>query len=63
MDKFWLLKPGLGVLLTFIGTKMLLDTIFHIEISTMASLFVILGILIVSISASLMFPKKDNAVQ
>src|SRR5574344_3148378 len=63
MDKFWLLKPGLGVLLTFIGTKMLLDTIFHIEISTMASLFVILGILLVSITASLMFPKKDNAVQ
>lgn len=58
MDKFWLLKYGLGLLLTFIGVKMILNTFFDVEIGTMVSLFVILGILVVSISFSLVFPAK-----
>ena len=59
VDKFWLLKYGLGVLLTFIGVKMLLNTFFEIEIGTGISLFVILGILTLSIVFSMLFPKKE----
>lgn len=59
VDKFWLLKYGLGVLLTFIGVKMLLNTFWHIEINTVVSLFVILGILVLSIVFSMLFPKKE----
>lgn len=61
-DKFWLLRYGLGVLLCFIGLKMIGHEFFHINISTTASLFIILGILVVSIICSLIFPKKE-AVQ
>ena len=60
MDRFWLLKYGLGVLLTFIGVKMLLNTFWHIEIGTGASLGIILGILAVSIVLSLMIPQKKE---
>lgn len=59
-DKFWLLRYGLGVLLCFIGFKMIGHEFLHINISTMASLCVILGILIVSVIASLLFPKKET---
>ena len=63
MDKFWVLRYGLGVLLTFIGVKMLLETIFHLGISTMASLFVILAILTISVVLSLLFPQKGNSAK
>lgn len=59
-DKFWLLKYGLGVLLCFIGFKMIGHEFFHLSISTVASLFVILGILLTSVVASLIFPKKET---
>ena len=59
VDKFWMLKYGLGVLLTFIGVKMLLNTFWEIEIGTGASLIVILGILTLSIVFSMLFPKKE----
>ena len=55
VDKFAYLKIGLSVLLVFIGAKMLLHGIFHVEISTGLSLLVILGILILSVAASLLF--------
>jgi len=61
MDRFWLLRYGLGVLLTFIGVKMLLATILHIEMGTGTSLYVILGTLAVSITCSLLFPKKKES--
>ena len=57
-DTFWLLKYGLGGLLCFIGLKMIGHEFFGITISTTGSLMIILGILIVSIVASLIFPKK-----
>lgn len=60
LDKFWFLKIGLAILLTFIGVKMLLP-IFHIHIGTVASLCVILGILSLSIVISLLFPKSRTA--
>jgi len=57
MDKFHYLKTGLGVVLTFVGVKMLLGhTAFKID--TIVSLGVIITILIASIAASLRWPKK-----
>lgn len=57
-DTFWLLRYGLGGLLCFIGLKMIGHEFFGLTISTTASLMIILGILIVSIVASLIYPKK-----
>ena len=63
VDRFWLLKYGLGLLLVFIGMKMLLHTFWHIEISTAVSLLVILGILVVSILFSMLFSRAKRAEQ
>ena len=60
MNMFCRLKTGLGILLMFIGTKMLLHTFFHIEIPTMTSLLVIVGIIVLSIIASILFPIKEE---
>ncbi|MBQ4441054.1 MAG: TerC/Alx family metal homeostasis membrane protein [Bacteroidales bacterium] len=57
LDRFWFLKIGLSALLTFIGVKMLLPLV-HLHIGTMASLFVIIGILTLSIIVSIVFPKR-----
>lgn len=57
-EKFWLLRYGLGVLLCFIGLKMIAGEFFGLHVSTMASLAVILGILFGSIMLSLAIPKK-----
>ena len=57
-DMFWLLRYGLGVLLCFIGFKMIGHEFFHLEISTQTSLIAILGILVGSILFSLLFPQK-----
>jgi tellurite resistance protein TerC len=58
MDKFHLLKTGLGVVLTFVGVKMLLG---HTEykIDTMVSLGVIVTVLAASVIASLVWPKGN----
>lgn len=60
-DRFWLLKYGLGLLLCFIGVKMIGHEFLHLEISTMTSLFAILGILFGSIILSLIIPQKKKA--
>lgn len=57
-DMFWLLNYGLGVLLCFIGVKMIGHEFFGLEISTMASLMVILGILVGSVTLSMVIKKK-----
>lgn len=59
-DRFWLLHYGLGVLLSFIGVKMIGGELFSWHIPTLVSLAVILAILILSILLSLLFhqPKK-----
>ncbi len=56
MDKFHYLKIGLGVVLTFVGVKMLLG---HTpwKIDTIVSLCVIVGVLAISIIVSLLWPK------
>ena len=59
-DRFWLLRYGLGVLLCFIGLKMIGGEFFGLHISTMASLAVILGILVVSIVLSLAIKRTEN---
>jgi tellurite resistance protein TerC len=62
IDKFHFLKIGLAALLTFIGLKMLAaEYAEKIGLTTMNSLLVILGILVISVLASLIFPKKDVA--
>lgn len=59
-DRFWMLRYGLGVLLAFIGLKMIVHELFHIQISTTASLLVIVSILIVSIVLSMLIPQKSK---
>ncbi|MCR4828440.1 MAG: TerC/Alx family metal homeostasis membrane protein [Bacteroidales bacterium] len=58
-DRFWLLHYGLGVLLCFIGAKMIGAEFFHWHISTMMSLMVILGILVFSIALSFCIKKPE----
>ena len=61
MGLFRFLKYGLGVLLVFIGGKMLAHTYLEsIGFETVYSLYVILGILAVSILASVVFPEKKK---
>jgi tellurite resistance protein TerC len=60
IEKFHYLKVGLAVLLAFIGLKMLAgEYADKIGLTTGNSLLIILGILVVSIVASLVFPKKE----
>ncbi|HTI59093.1 TerC family protein [Mucilaginibacter sp.] len=60
IEKFHYLKTGLAVLLAFIGLKMLAaEYAEKIGLTTGISLLIILGILVVSIGASLIFPKKE----
>lgn len=59
VDRFYLLKYGLAVILTFVGAKMLAAPWVHVEIGT--SLAIILAILGVSIAGSLAFPKRGGA--
>jgi len=56
MDVFHRLHYGLAALLVFIGTKMLLSE--HYPIPIHIALATVAGILIASIAASLLFPKK-----
>ena len=57
-DRFWLLHYGLGVLLTFIGVKMIGGEFFGWHIPTLVSLAVILGILAVSVLLSMVIKKR-----
>jgi tellurite resistance protein TerC len=60
IDKFHYLKIGLAALLTFIGAKMLAGNYVEaIGLNTINSLIIILFILLISIGASLLFPKKQ----
>ena len=59
-DKFWLLRYGLGVLLYFIGLKMICGEFFGLHVSTGVSLAVILGILVGSVGLSLAIKKNKN---
>lgn len=52
------LKYGLAIILTFIGVKMVINPLFHIE--SWISLAIVGGVLVLSILASLAFPDKDD---
>ena len=59
IDKFHYLKVGLAVLLAFIGLKMLAaNYVDRIGLTTGRSLLIILAILVISVVASLVFPKE-----
>lgn len=60
MGMFCRLPIGLGILLAFIGVKLLLNVFFGIEIDPGVSLLIILSILTLSIIASLVFPEKKE---
>jgi tellurite resistance protein TerC len=61
IDMFSYLKYGLGVLLTFIGVKMLAHHwLQDWGFTNVHSLIVIVAILAISIIASLLFPPKEN---
>jgi tellurite resistance protein TerC len=59
MGLFHYLKVGLAFVLTFVGLKMLL-AFFKVEIPIVASLLIIVGILSVSILASVILPQKTT---
>jgi tellurite resistance protein TerC len=59
IHKFHYLKLGLAVVLTFVGVKMLLGSVYEIPI--LVSLLVIAVILTVSVVASVVFPPKKLA--
>lgn len=61
MHKFHHLKTGLGAVLTFVGVKMLLGHTAY-KIDTVTSLGVIVAVITISIIASLLFPKKEAAL-
>lgn len=62
LDKFHYLKVGLGVVLSFVGVKMLLA---HTpwKIDTLVSLGVIIVVLTASVVASLAWPKKSDSTE
>jgi len=58
IDKFHMLKYGLGLVLLFVGLKMVwLNSAFHGHFPIEVSLGIIVGVIGVSISLSLIFPK------
>jgi tellurite resistance protein TerC len=59
VERFYLLKYGLSIILTFIGVKMLIEGFFHIPITV--SLAVVLGTLALSVIGSLIWPKPEQA--
>jgi tellurite resistance protein TerC len=61
IDKFHMLKYGLGVVLVFVGLKMvLLNKLFHGHFPIEWSLGIIIGVIGLSIVLSLIFPKPPD---
>src|SRR5829696_5859568 len=59
VDRFYLLKYGLALILTFVGVKMLGEKYFEIDI--LVSLAIVLGVLAASVVASMIWPRKEAA--
>jgi tellurite resistance protein TerC len=60
VDKFHLLKYGLGVVLVFVGLKMVwLNQLFDGKFPILLSLGIISGVIAAAIVLSLLFPRKD----
>jgi tellurite resistance protein TerC len=62
MGKFHYLKLGLAFLLSYVGLKMVLQTMLDLHVDTRLSLGIILGILAFFIIISLIFPEKKKEV-
>ena len=61
VDKFYLLKYGLALVLIFVGLKMVwLNKAFDGHFPIIWSLSIIFGLITVSVFASLMLPKKET---
>jgi tellurite resistance protein TerC len=59
VEKFYLLKIGVSLLLVFVGMKLLAhEWLVHIGYKPEFSLYVIIGILMLSIAFSILIPKK-----
>src|SRR6185436_2145023 len=59
VDKFYLLKYGLAVVLIFVGLKMVwLNDLYDGKFPITLSLGIILGIIALSVTLSLLFPKS-----
>jgi tellurite resistance protein TerC len=62
VDKFYLLKYGISIVLVFIGLKMLwLNRLYGGQFPTSVSLAVIVTAILTSIGLSLFFPQKQPA--
>jgi tellurite resistance protein TerC len=59
IGKFRYLKVGLGLVLAFVGVKMLLSGMVHVPIAI--SLGIVVSLLGLSVAASLLFPAKSTA--
>lgn len=61
INVFHYLKHGLSILLTFIGFKLIFNEwLKEVGFTTAMSLYIIVGILLISILASMAFPKKTK---
>ncbi len=58
VERFHYLRVGLSIVLTFIGVKMLI-VIAHVEIPIWVSLLVVIGVLSISVVASMIWPKEE----
>ena len=62
VDKFYLLKYGLAAVLVFVGLKMVwLNDAFGGKFPILFSLGIIIGVILLSVSLSLLFPKAVDA--
>lgn len=59
LRRFHHIQKGLAFILFFVGIKLLLD-IIDVEVSSLFSFGVIVGVIAISILTSLLFPKKDQ---
>jgi tellurite resistance protein TerC len=59
VQKFHLLAYGLALILVFVGAKMLLQSV--LEVGVAVSLFVVVGVLVAAVVASLLWPAKKGA--
>jgi TerC family integral membrane protein len=64
VDKFYLLKYGLGVVLVFVGLKMVwLNGLFDGKFPIWLSLGIISGVIAVSVLLSLLFPRRASDLE
>ena len=57
---FTYLKYGLGIILSFVGIKMLLEVLANVEVPTSLSLVVIFSILLLSMGLSVIISKRKQ---